>query len=488
MASVPCGEFVMTFFEAALEVLRTAQRPLDYKTITQFAISRQLLGHVGHTPDVVMASCLLRAVDRCETGALIRLETGEFALRGWPEEVLARAALPRIPESTASVEFPAANPGLADEPQAMALLEKDDIQFRKAVQMKFERNAFGIDDPDPAPEDDVSVLKFEQLRNELNAQKNSHFNLCAAIVKILRQDPTPMRSSQLASTLSQKLETPVFEQSVVLAMRADNALRVSRGKRAVFMHIPPDLWTLTENFLASYILKLESKLYDLSRQLRIYSLHALSSRLRELSPQAWLQLAVIIMKHLNFTILSQCQDAPHAYVFRAEEARGLTYIPVVIKVLHTPLVETSDVIEFRAQLSELGYDHGVLMTNGEFSRDALNECTTKDLPVYAYSSRQIAPIMLDARIGVTPHELPIVFIDNNFFQALSSKDALKNNPPSHDHSPNHAPNRAPSLDDSANPSPKPDADLEAVYEELDEKVTSGEFLYIDKATLDSPKV
>ena len=128
------------------------------------------------------------------------------------------------------------------------------------------------------------------------------------------------------------------------------------------------------------------------------------------------------------------------------------------------------------------------MTNGEFSRDALNECTTKDLPVYAYSSRQIAPIMLDARIGVTPHELPIVFIDNNFFQALSSKDALKNNPPSHDHTPNHAPNRAPSLDDSANPSPKPDADLEAVYEELDEKVTSGEFLYIDKATLDSPKV
>jgi hypothetical protein len=30
--------------------------------------------------------------------------------------------------------------------------------------------------------------------------------------------------------------------------------------------------------------------------------------------------------------------------------------------------------------------------------------------------------MLDARIGVTPNELPIVFIDNNFFQELSAKD------------------------------------------------------------------
>ena len=57
----------MTFFEAALEVLRTAQRPLDYKTITQFAVNRHLLGHVGHTPDVVMASCLLRAIQRSAT-------------------------------------------------------------------------------------------------------------------------------------------------------------------------------------------------------------------------------------------------------------------------------------------------------------------------------------------------------------------------------------------------------------------------------------
>ena len=94
----------------------------------------------------------------------------------------------------------------------------------------------------------------------------------------------------------------------------------------------------------------------------------------------------------------------------------------------------------------------------------------------------LALLVKNGRISI------IVLIDHNFFQALSSKDALKNNPPSHDHSPNHAPNRATSLDDSANPSPKPDADLEAVYEELDEKVTSGEFLYIDKATLDSPKV
>ena len=102
----------MTFFEAALEVLRTAQRPLDYKTITQFAINRQLLGHVGHTPDIVMGSCLLHAVERSETGALIRLPSGEFALRGWSDEILAKTSAQTLPESVTSVEFPAVNVGL----------------------------------------------------------------------------------------------------------------------------------------------------------------------------------------------------------------------------------------------------------------------------------------------------------------------------------------------------------------------------------------
>lgn len=414
----------MTFFEAAIEVLRTVQRPLDYKAITQFAISRQLLGHVGRTPELVMASCLMRAVQRCDTGALIRLDSGDFALRGWSEEILARTDEPTLPQSVASVDFPPVNLGLLDETESIPLLENDDIQFRKAVQLKFE-SAFTSEDDKQDIDWDTELAEktqFEEVRQNLNAQHNEHYNLCAAIVKTLRNDPTPMRSALIASAMSQKMGNAVYEQSVVLAMRADNALRVSRGKRAVFMHIPPDMWTLTENFLARHILKLESKLYDMSRQLRIYSIHALSIKLRELSSQAWLQLATIILKHLSYTMISQCRECDNSHIFRAEEARGLTYIPVIIKIIHTPLVTTEDVLQFRELIREFGYDHGVLMSNGDVSRDALNECTAREYPIYAYSARQIAPIMLDARIGVTPNELPIVFIDNNFFQELSAKD------------------------------------------------------------------
>lgn len=417
----------MTFYEAAVEVLRAARRPLDYKTITLFAINRGLLGHIGHTPDVVMASCLIRAVSREDDDLeLICLESGMFALRSWPDELLQSDAA--IVESP--VEVPRANVGILPAEKAIAELEKDDIQFRQAVRLKFEADMqmIGEDDFSPLPEKGNDIWpeapkKYENVKQELNAHHNEHYNVCAAIVKILRSTQAPMRSAAIAQTLSQKCGSPIFEQAAVLAMRADNALRVSRGKRAIFMHIPPDMWTLSENFLARHILKIESKLYDMSRQLRLYSLHALTARIRELAPHALLQLAAIILKHLNYTIQSQCLTTETEFIFRAEEIRGLAYIPVVIKVLHSLLVSNDDILHFRDLIRELGYDHGILMTNGDISKDALNECSTKELPIYAYSARQIAPIMFDARIGVTPNELPIIFIDNNFFQSLSANEA-----------------------------------------------------------------
>lgn len=469
----------MTFFEAAVEVLRTAQRPLDYKTITQFAVNRHLLGHVGHTPDVVMASCLLRAVQRCETGALIRLETGEFALRGWDVETLARAEEASLPESVSTVEFPPVNIGLLNDDAAVVMLENDDERFRKSVQLKFERNAFGVDALGEADggevEPELESAHFDALRAQLSLRQNEHFNLCAAIVKILRQTVLPMRSSMIANEVTQKMGSSVYEHAVVLAMRADNALRVSRGKRALFMHMPPDLWTLTENFVANHVLKLESKLYDASRQLRICSLHALTNKLRTLSLQAWVQLAVLVMKHLNYSIVSQCRDGDKAYIFKVEEVRGLTYVPVLVKVIRTPLVETADVVQFRRQIGEFGYEHGMMMTNAEFSRDALNECMTREAPIYAYSARQIAPVMIDARIGVTPHALPIVFIDNAFFDDLSAENAV---------------DLAAQTDlkqefDVCDKNTADDQDLEGdidcgeAYREVESKIGSGEFFAVD---------
>src|SRR5690606_19491161 len=48
----------MTFTDAAREVLKQSGRPLHYKEITELAIEKNLLSHVGKSPEVTMGARL----------------------------------------------------------------------------------------------------------------------------------------------------------------------------------------------------------------------------------------------------------------------------------------------------------------------------------------------------------------------------------------------------------------------------------------------
>src|SRR5687768_2745493 len=74
----------MTFTEAAAQVLRLLGKPLHYKEITDLAIERNLLSHVGKSPEVTMGA-RLAALMKKESGdnPLVRVKPGVFALRDW---------------------------------------------------------------------------------------------------------------------------------------------------------------------------------------------------------------------------------------------------------------------------------------------------------------------------------------------------------------------------------------------------------------------
>lgn len=74
----------MTFTEAAAEVLRLAGKPMHYKEITELAIEKNLLSHVGKSPEVTMGArlaALLKKEDK--TNPIVRVKPGVFALREW---------------------------------------------------------------------------------------------------------------------------------------------------------------------------------------------------------------------------------------------------------------------------------------------------------------------------------------------------------------------------------------------------------------------
>ncbi len=87
----------MTFTEAAIEILRLAGKPLHYKDITDLAVEKNMLSHVGKSPDVTMGARLAALLKKEEkTAAIVRVRPGIFGLRDW--------SLGAKPSSSESVE------------------------------------------------------------------------------------------------------------------------------------------------------------------------------------------------------------------------------------------------------------------------------------------------------------------------------------------------------------------------------------------------
>ena len=93
----------MTFIEAAAEVLRTAGKPLHYKEITELAIAKNLLSHVGKTPEVTMSHRLTSAIKKDDEDVpIVKVKPGVFALREWGEGKGKKAARAEAAEGSAA--------------------------------------------------------------------------------------------------------------------------------------------------------------------------------------------------------------------------------------------------------------------------------------------------------------------------------------------------------------------------------------------------
>lgn len=88
----------MTFTEAAALVLRLVGKPLHYKEITDVAIEKNLLSHVGKSPEVTMGARLNALIKKSEKdNPLVRVKPGVFALREWDEATIEEGLKDRTP-------------------------------------------------------------------------------------------------------------------------------------------------------------------------------------------------------------------------------------------------------------------------------------------------------------------------------------------------------------------------------------------------------
>jgi len=163
----------MTFTEAATLVLRLVGKPLHFKEITDVAIERNLLSHVGKNPEVTMGARLSAQVKKTERdNPLVRIKPGVFALAEWDEKTIERGLSDRTPalekiqnididpallvgSGSESAEDTGAELAAADEPGALASVPPppDEEEVHRA-----ELSALGTDLFDPEEDDDQPIF------------------------------------------------------------------------------------------------------------------------------------------------------------------------------------------------------------------------------------------------------------------------------------------------------------------------------------------
>jgi hypothetical protein len=142
----------MTFIEAAAEVLRQAGKPLHYKEITELAIAKNLLSHVGKTPEVTMSHRLTAAIKKDDKEIpIVKVKPGIFALREWDAK--------KGKKSSASLPLEGAENGAGDA----ADVEVNALEIEAALRQA-ENNGQGSrsdDDDDRAPQGRNSYAEAE---------------------------------------------------------------------------------------------------------------------------------------------------------------------------------------------------------------------------------------------------------------------------------------------------------------------------------------
>src|ERR1700722_2253372 len=162
----------MTFIEAAAEVLRQVGKPLHYKEITELAIGKNLLSHVGKTPEVTMSHRLTSAIKKDDKDVpIVKVKPGVFALREW-EGKKPRRGSAAAQRDAAAEEEAAANGG--DASADVNALEIE-AALRGAAEAKAAAPAQGGDD-DEDGDRNTPVSGEEALRADLAASGAEFFD------------------------------------------------------------------------------------------------------------------------------------------------------------------------------------------------------------------------------------------------------------------------------------------------------------------------
>ncbi len=237
----------MTFTDAACEVLRLSGCPLHYKEITELAIEKNLLSHVGKSPEVTMGARLAATLKKGgDTNPLVRVKPGVFALRDWDEETIKKGLeikrAPRRAKADKAKDTKTEKAAAKPTPKAEKAAEPEAPKAAEPAAKAAETKAVELPDTPPSPD--------EELRAEIAASAKEVFAAedddDQPILKQPEEEPEPVEgrrrrrrrrrrgsrggnTEQQDSGLPSYTATPAFESESSSLPRGPQVIELAGG-------------------------------------------------------------------------------------------------------------------------------------------------------------------------------------------------------------------------------------------------------------------
>lgn len=377
----------MTFYEAALEVLRRTGRPLHYKKITERAINEELLSHIGKTPEETMESRLDQEARKSDTAWIVMTRPGVYSLK---EDV-------------------------AEELNKKAAANGEDKKKKENPKKKKKRR--------PAKRE-VEVDKPAPAKLNIRGKFDSVADAAAAVLEV--KAPDPMDIDEIAAVVfDQKLvrfHTHEPDVSVETAMLLDNLGRARDAIRPRFRQYRSGRWGLYEWELTKKGAQQTKKIDELVKDLKIEAERQLAEALTLISQDAFEMIVVQLlnkMRYENIKVSKRSSDGD--VVFAADWRRGFTPSRACVYVMcDNELQLTEEIVtSFREDLEHYSANEGVMIHIGKIGKNVTKTARGSDPKISVIDRKHFVKLLVENGIGVRTYNAPITVIDTTLVQALS---------------------------------------------------------------------
>ncbi len=425
----------MTFYEAAVDVLRSVGRPLHYKKITELAVRRKLLSHVGKTPELTMGSRLSQEIRKDDgTSVVVRTRPGVFGLRQWQEEEPTTPATvaetvrseraETSDESDAEVEV---EEGAEEEAEAAAEEDADNKEARaesadgrrRRRRRRRRRGERGDDETDADGESEGfgQVTMHGQTLNGLGA----------ASVYVLREDGKPLTLGELVGAIEDqnlaRFTTVDREAGLKAALSTVNRGFEADGLRPPFERPTNTTWALTEWGMNDEMMAVEEEAAKVAGKLASFTSKRVGEYVARLPKEGIEHLMGILLERSGYSnIVVERRLETGEIIYSARLNQGLSSVPVAVMVLgEGGPIEASHVTHLRGTLHHFGAVQGQIATSGKVGQEAIDESRAPNLaPVSLIDGRSLASALIQAGVGTKRYQMTLSYPDLAYFKALGA--------------------------------------------------------------------